>query len=255
LTLAALHQKVSAEEQRAWRDLLSSYGEQLREWAMNYPPTFGDKHALVSAEIARLEGHDGEAMRLYEQAIQAAGDQGFIQNQGLAHELAGEFHLAHLKEAHSCFARWGAEGKVRQLEERYPQLRGDQPRPTPSMFGASPEQLDIGAVVKASQALSGEIVLGRFIETLMTVALEHAGADRGLLVLLRGDRLQVEAEARAEQRTVAVSLREDAATSAELPESLLHTVIRTKESVILDDASAPRTIWRRAHSRPPGSPS
>jgi len=258
LTLAALHQKVSAEEQRAWRDLLSSYGEQLREWAMNYPPTFGDKHALVSAEIARLEGHDGEAMRLYEQAIQAAGDQGFIQNQGLAHELAGEFYLArgyttggraHLKEAHSCFARWGAEGKVRQLEERYPQLRGDRPRPTPSMFGASPEQLDIGAVVKASQALSGEIVLGRFIETLMTVALEHAGADRGLLVLLRGDRLQVEAEARAEQRTVAVSLREDAATSAELPESLLHTVIRTKESVILDDASAPNAFSADAYIR------
>jgi len=110
------------------------------------------------------------------------------------------------------------------------------------MLDASPEQLDIGAVVKASQALSGEIVLGRFVETLMTVALEHAGADRGLLVLLRGDKLQIEAEARAEQRKVAVSLREDAATSADLPESLLHTVIRTKESVILDDASAPNAF-------------
>src|SRR4029077_1542662 len=132
----------------------------LREWAINYPPTFGDKHALVSAEIARLVRQDADVMPPYEQAIQSAGDQGFVQTQGVAHELAGEFHLArgyttagraHLREARSCFARWGAERKTRQLKERYPQLRGDRPLPAPSMFGASPEQLDMGTIVKASQ--------------------------------------------------------------------------------------------------------
>ena len=136
LTLAALYETVPSGERRAWRDRLAAHGEQLREWAINYPPTFADKHTLVSAEIARLEGHDGEAMRLYEQAIQSAGDQGFVQNQGIAHELAAGFHLArgyttggraHLKEARSCFARWGAEGKVRQLDQRYPLLRGVRP--------------------------------------------------------------------------------------------------------------------------------
>ena len=52
-----------------WRDLLAAHQEQLREWADNYPPTFADKHALVSAEIARIEGRDADAMRLYEEAI------------------------------------------------------------------------------------------------------------------------------------------------------------------------------------------
>ncbi len=263
LTLAALYETVPPGERRAWRDRLAAHGEQLREWAINYPPTFADKHALVSAEIARLEGQDGEAMRLYEQAIQSAGDQGFVQNQGVAHELAAVFQLArgyttggraHLREARSCFARWGAEGKVRQLDQRYPRLRGDPTLPSPTaMFGASAEQLDIGAVVKASQALSGEIVLGRLVETLMTVALEHAGAERGLLILLRGDRLQIEADARTDRKTVGVSLRQDTVTSAELPESLLQTVIRTKESVILDDASAQTPFSADAyiqHSRP-----
>ena len=56
----------SADEQNEWRELLTAHREQLREWAENYPPTFGDKHALVSAEIARLEGRDADAMRLYE---------------------------------------------------------------------------------------------------------------------------------------------------------------------------------------------
>src|SRR5438270_4510821 len=106
------------------------------------------------------------------------------------------------------------------------------------MFGASVEQLDIGSVVKASQAVSGEIVLDRLIETLLRLALEQAGAERGLLILLRGDSPRIEAEARTDRMTVEVTLRQETVTPADLPESLLHTVIRTRESVILDDASA-----------------
>ena len=75
LTVAALYEKGSADEQSGWRDLLKAHGERLHEWADNYPPTFGDKYALVSAEIARLEGAlDADAMRLrYEQAIHRVG--------------------------------------------------------------------------------------------------------------------------------------------------------------------------------------
>src|SRR5882724_8559214 len=100
-----------------WSPILPSHGEQLREWADNYPPTFGDKYALVSAEIARLEARDADAMRLYEQAIQSAREHGFVQNEGIAHELAAGFYLvresltaarAHLEDARGCFARWGA---------------------------------------------------------------------------------------------------------------------------------------------------
>ena len=104
-------------------------------------------------------------------------------------------------------------------------------------------------MIKASQAVSGEIVLDRLIETLMTLALEQAGADRGLLILLRGDTPRIEAEARTDRKTVEVTLRQDTATPAELPESLLHTVIRTRESVILDDASAPNPFSADEHLR------
>src|SRR3984885_6706695 len=69
LTIAALYENASAGEQAGWRGLLAAHREQLREWAENYPPTFADKHALVSAEIARMEGRDVDAMRLYEEAI------------------------------------------------------------------------------------------------------------------------------------------------------------------------------------------
>ena len=82
LTVAALYEKASADEQAGWRDLLTAHREQLHEWAETYPPTFADKHALVSAEIARLEGRPFDAMQLYEQAIQSARENGFVQNEG-----------------------------------------------------------------------------------------------------------------------------------------------------------------------------
>src|SRR6266566_4409769 len=72
LTVAACYENASTDQQQAWRELLTAHLEQLREWAGNYPPTFADKHALVSAEIARVEGRDTDAMHLYERAIQSA---------------------------------------------------------------------------------------------------------------------------------------------------------------------------------------
>ena len=94
LTVAACYENASADEQQQWRELLTAHREQLREWADNYPPTFTDKYALVAAEIARIEGRDADAMRLYEQAIQSARDHGFVQNEGLAHEVAARFYNA-----------------------------------------------------------------------------------------------------------------------------------------------------------------
>jgi PAS domain S-box-containing protein len=248
LTVAALYEKASADEQTGWRDLLTAHQEQLREWAENYRPTFGDKHALVSAEIARLEGRDTDAMRLYEQAIQAARENGFVQNEGLAHELAARFYaargvetIAHacLRNARHCYVRWGAFGKVRQLEQLHPHLR-DAPVPASptATIGAPVEQLDVGTMLKAAQAVSGEIVLGELIKTLLRIAVEHAGAERGLLILFPGDEPQIAAEATTGRGQVEVALRQTAASPAELPESVLHAVIRTRQSVILDDALA-----------------
>src|SRR6266403_2136444 len=247
LTVAALYENASVDKQAEWRDLLAAHREQLREWADNYPPTCGDKHALVSAEIARLEGRDADAMRLYEKAVRSARDNGFIQNEGLAHEVAARFYAArgfekiahlYLRDARYCYLRWGAEGKVRQLEEVHPHLRG-KPIPASTTFGAPLEQLEVGTVVRASQAVSGEIVLGKLIETLMRIAVEHAGAQRGLLVLPRGNEQRIEAEATIGPDAITVRLLGTPLAPSELPYSILQYVSRTHDSVILDDASAP----------------
>jgi PAS domain S-box-containing protein len=247
LTVAACYENASGDEQQGWRELLTTHREQLREWAENYPPTFADKHALVSAEIARLEGRGPEAMRLYEEAIRSARDHGFVQNEGLAHEVAARFYMArgfetianvYLRNARNCNDRWGALGKVKQLDERYPHLHEEcVPTSTTATIGTPAAQLDVETAIKSSQALSSEIVLPKLIEKLMRLAVQHAGAERGLLILLRGDEPQIEAEATTGQGRTEVTVRQAAVMQSDLPVSALHYVIRTREHVVLDDAS------------------
>ena len=151
---------------------------------------------LWPREIARIEGRDFEAMRLYEQAIRSAHTNGFVHNEALANELAAHFYMArgfekiadaYLRDARYCYLRWGAAGKVRQLEQLYPHLREEEPAPGPtSTIGAPVEHLDLATVIKVSQAVSGEIVLEKLIDTLVRTAIEHAGAERGLLIFPRG---------------------------------------------------------------------
>src|SRR6202040_780627 len=93
-------------------------------------------------------------------------------------------------------------------------------------------------VLKAAQAVSCEIELGKLIETLLRIAVEHAGAERGLLILFSGDEPRTTAEAMTGCGQVEVTLHRTTVSPAELPESVLHYVMRTRESVILDDASA-----------------
>jgi signal transduction histidine kinase/CheY-like chemotaxis protein len=248
LTVAACYEKMSADEQARWRDLLTAHCGRLREWADTYPPTFGHKHALVSAEIARLEGRDSDAMRLYEEATRSARDHGFVQHEGLAQETAARFYGARelhtvayacLRNARHCYQRWGALGKVRQLDQLYPWSREESaPYAPTATIGAALEQLDLKTVIKASQAVLGEIELGKLTEALLRIAVEHAGAERGVLLLFHGEDLQIEAEATTAHGVVEVKLRHTAVAPTELPEPVLHTAIRTRQSVILDDATA-----------------
>jgi predicted ATPase/signal transduction histidine kinase len=247
LTVAACYENASAGKQQGQRELLTVHQEQLREWAENFPPTFAGKYALVSAEIARLEGCDLDAMKLYEQAIQSAHENSFVQEEALALEVAARFYLArgfetfghtYLRNARNCYDRWGALGKVKQLDQRYPRLHEERlPASTTATIGTPVRQLDVETVVKASQALSSEIVLPKLIEKLMRIAVEHAGAERGLLILLRGDEPRLEAEAATGHGMVDVVVRQTVITPLDLPQSALQYVIRTREPVVLDDAS------------------
>jgi C4-dicarboxylate-specific signal transduction histidine kinase len=261
LAHAAMHNDAASLDERSQRlETLRHHHRQLAAWAESCAETFANRAALVGAELARIEGRELDAERLYERAILSARKHGFIQNEGTANEAAALFYAArgfetiaatYLRNARYCYQRWGAAGKVKQLDQRYPQLlRAEQdPSSHSSTIGTPVAQLDVGTVVKASQAVSGEIVLDRLIETLMKIALEHAGANRGMLILLRDDALRIEAEAEAGPRSIDVRIRQAAVTSAELPTTLLQTVARTRGSVIIDDAHRTNPFAHDAYIR------
>ncbi|MBV9643763.1 MAG: AAA family ATPase [Verrucomicrobia bacterium] len=247
LTTAAIHERVESERQSEGLEECKQSLQKLCEWAGSCRETFLDKYTLVLAEVARIEGRDLDAMRLYEEAIRLAQAHGFVQDEGIGNELAARFYRdrgyqtiahAYLRNARYCYLRWGALGKVRQLEHRYPAIAEQNPPSPASTIGAPSGQLDLETVTKASHAVSSELQLDKLIQTLMLIAVEHAGAERGLLILSHGEEQQIKAEARTGRNGVEVELREALITPAVLPESLLRYVSRTRESVILDDASS-----------------
>jgi PAS domain S-box-containing protein len=196
--------------------------------------------------MARIEGRILAAEQLYEQAIRSAHTNGFVNNEAIAYELAARFYAArglhkfaetYLLEARYCYQRWGADGKVAQLDHLYPDLRKDSPSAPTSAILAHTEVLDLATLTKISQAVSGEMVLEPLIDSLMRAAIEHAGAERGLLVRPKDDHFMIEAEAATGGNAVTVRQRDASASVAELPESVVRYVMRTRRDVILDDAS------------------
>ena len=247
LAHAAQCDMTSVAQRAGHLDALVAHHRQLEEWAGHCPANFADRAALAGAELARLEGRELDAERLYEQAIRAARDNGFVQNEAIAYELLARFHAmrgletfaeTYLRKARHGYQRWGADGKVRQLEQLHRQLREDEPAPSPMSTIATPvEHLDLATVIRVSQAVSGEIVLNKLMDTLLRTALAQAGAERGLLFfVVNGEEPRLRAEAIIERDTVVTQLRDEPMTMAMLPESIVRFVLRTRENVILDDA-------------------
>ena len=245
LSHAAAWDSAPPDQRRRHFEALSAHHRQLTIWAEHCPENFENRAALVAAEIARIEGRALDAEQLYEQAIRSAHINGFIHNEALANDRAAHFYLArgfekiayaYLQDARYGYLRWGATAKVRQIDSLYPQLREERAADAlTSTIGAPLEHLDLGTVIKVSQVIS-EMDLDKLIETVMRTAMEHAGAERGLLILMQGDGQRIEAEATTIRDRVAVR-RGESALSA-LPQTIVNYVVRTHELVIQDDPSS-----------------
>ena len=246
LSLTALCDEVSATESSQLRSALAAHRRQLEEWAEHCPENFASRAALINAEIARLDNHALDAERLYEQAIQLAHANALPHDEAIAYERACAFYRMrgfdqiaqlYLQNARRCYLRWGADGKVRQLDQLSPHRPDNEPAPVAtSTIEAPVERLDLATVIKVSQAVSGEIVVEKLIEVVLRMAIEQAGAERGLLILSRGGEPRIAAEATTLGDAVLIELRDEAAVG-KMPETVLNYVLRTREAVSLGDAS------------------
>ncbi|MCW5658743.1 MAG: AAA family ATPase [Burkholderiaceae bacterium] len=228
------------------RDAIHQHHVALHTWAETCPENFSDRAALVGAEIARVEGRPLDAMDLYEQAIQLARTSKLVHNEAIACETAARFYAmrgnetnarAHLNSARFAYLRWGADGKVRQLDALHPQLFADTSDAVRAATISAPiDQLDLATVIKVSQAVSREMVLDTLVDTIMRTAMEHAGAQRALLLLVRGDHQWVSAEASCVAADVLVRSCDEAVNASVLPETILRFALHTQDAVVVGDA-------------------
>jgi len=260
LTLLAVYPQADIEQKQLILEKVTEYQKKMYYFQENCPENYGNKYYLIEAEKARILGQNWEAQEFYEQAIQGSKKYEFIHEEALAYERAAEFYLAlgrqeigqlYLRNAHHCYIRWGAKAKVKKLEEEYPQyLLGvtDQNKSQGistniSLTGASGEILDLATVIKASQAISGEIKLENLLYNLMKILIENAGAQTGFLILNHKGSWVIEAQGKinSDEVTILQSIPiefVDPETSIPiLPTTIINYVLRTQENIVLNDAA------------------
>ncbi|MCP4753022.1 MAG: AAA family ATPase [Proteobacteria bacterium] len=235
--------------------------DRLRRWKRHAPANFRSKVALVEAERARVVGRSDDAYPLYDRACDLAEEDGFPQERALAAERAYQFHAenghpriagVYLQEAFDAYARWGAIGKTEVMAKEHPEIpspQSDKIRKVVPVEENHPPKgtLDFMTLIKASQALSSEIEYDTLLAKLLQLAIENAGAKRGVLVVDREGELRVVAEVAGddEKARMLPSLPVDGDTA--LPSAVVRLVARTRQTVVIGDAMEDATFSRNPY--------
>ena len=251
--LAILPEFPKTEQRRLFKKVAANQ-KKMRKWAHHAPMNHLHKWYLVEAERARILGRNAKAGEYYDQAIALAHEHQYLHEEVLANELAGRFYLAqgrakiaqtYLKEARYGYLTWGAHAKVRHLDQTYPELLLETPpRRVPlSLTDTTPANtsdavLDLAAVLKANQAISGEIVLAALLQKMLRIVLATAGAQKGILLLEKSGTYTLEAESTVANPAVTVlpSISLESAGDT-LATALVLYVARAKTLVVLADAA------------------
>ncbi|WP_293132705.1 AAA family ATPase [Microcoleus sp. bin38.metabat.b11b12b14.051] len=258
----AVFAEASSSEQEVILNRVKNNQGKMQKWAHHAPMNHLHKFYLVEAERHGVLGERLEAVEMYDRAIALAQQNEYINDEALAHELAAKFYLSwgkekiariYLTDAYYAYARWGAKAKVEDLEKCYPQLlapiinsktslqTGRILSPTTDItlsMTSSFEMsgfLDLATVIKASQALSGEIELDKLLSTLMQTAIENAGASKGALILYRGGNLIVEVVGTSDTSENIVLQSIPLESSRKIPISLINYAARTEELLLYNN--------------------
>ncbi|RCJ26521.1 serine/threonine protein kinase [Nostoc sp. ATCC 43529] len=256
LAQLAIYQFTSSDRQKYLLDQVIHNQEKMQTWANNAPMNFQHKYELVEAEKSRVLGQHWQAMEYYDRAIAGAKEQGYIQEEALANELAAKFYFecgrdkvaqTYLTDAYYGYSNWGATAKLRDLEVKYTQIfarLSEQKNHTPekkqlihSLNPTINESFDLATVMKASQALSGEIIFDKLLAKLMHIVLENAGAETGFLILERSGKLFIEASGSFGKTEINVHQSTPVELSEQLPLYIINYVHRTQENIVLNDAT------------------
>ncbi|MGE5542631.1 MAG: helix-turn-helix transcriptional regulator [Bacillota bacterium] len=259
LVIAAMYDDLPSRDRRRYWNVLRKNQRQMKKWADACAENFLHKYLLVSAEMARLSGRGAEAISMYDQAIQSAHENGYIQNEAIASELAARYYLAtgrdwiakmYLQNAYKGYCKWGGRRKAQELKGQYPELLTEtmEAQEDSSLTGVFERtlkaaatsnsiagELDVAAIRKAIDNLHNEVDPDRLVERLLEIATENAGADKGYLILERDGELFIEAVQEGEQTPARVIAPVPVEKSTSLSRAVVRYAARTLEPVVLND--------------------
>ncbi|MBU0995053.1 MAG: AAA family ATPase [Proteobacteria bacterium] len=253
----ALYPDVPDDTKAIFKRKIDDNQKKLLKWANIAPSNFLHRYYLVEAERARIAGHKSLAMDAYDQAISLSKKNKYLSDQALSNLLAAKFYLSTKREkiarifmadALNCFSKWGAVGCLRFFKEKYPGLlipeksypytgSVDAISTVNLSTGTAAEALDVSTVMKVSQAISSEIVLPRLLVRMMKIVMENAGAEKGFVILSKQNKLVVEAEGTTEEADISILKSVPIHEHKGLSSSIVNYVARTKETLILKNAS------------------
>jgi|GEM_PF-948986 len=252
VAMASLHAGAADEEKARIEGTLAGNLALFEKWAASCSANNEWKQHLVGAELAAARGDSSGAADLFDRAISAAQSAGRVNGEALCNERAARFFLAtdrprvarsYLTDAHFAYVRWGAAGKVARLQDEFPGVlrtrrRGFTSTATgSSTTGRASSLLDIRTIQKASQAISTELSLDGVLRTLIQVAVESAGAERGVLLLPHGDTWKVQALLESIDEDPIVNTGQPL-DEAPLAGSVVRYVIRSANRAVIGDASS-----------------
>ncbi|MBP9886782.1 MAG: AAA family ATPase [Leptospiraceae bacterium] len=260
LVLCALSSRVELNQKEEYIKHVKLNQKQMKEWTNSCPENFKHKYLLVEAELARVQGKFWKASKLYDEAIEDARKNEFLQNEAIANELCSNLFSeigktkimrSYLLEAYYLYNRWGAVAKLNLLQNKYVDFfpKGNR-RKSSSDLGElvsdSNENvaklLDLNTVIKASQALAEEIVLEKLLKKIMRILFENAGAERGLFIKIQNNEFLVLAKGESQTEEIEV-LSSDAPIEQMVlhpetaPASIINYVARIKKYIVIGDAN------------------
>ena len=211
---------------------------------------YSHKIFLLEAEYNYLNGDNEAAKILYDKALKSGTENGMTNELAYCWERAGRFFINtkqellanfYLQNAYRVYKRWGADAKLKQMEKQYTQLRnGGGAEWQVDLLQQSARDrngnIDLESVLKASSALSGEIILSKLLKKMMQIILENAGAQTGFLIMEKNGERYIEAEIKAGNKEIKILQSVPVSKNDLLAESVLNYVYMTQETVIMDDA-------------------
>lgn len=255
LSLAANYSWKDRPTQKLYLKKIQKIQKWMKNWAVASPSNYWHKYLLISAEIARIKGKNENAIELYDEAVESAKKNGYLQNEGIASELFAKFYLSqnrahiakqYLIDSYYAFYQWGATAKLTQLEQKYAgvfsaltikefdRMEFELSKKTGELSSSPLDQI---AVIKASQSISEEIVFDRLLGQLMQIVVETAGAEKAILILEGEKRWIVKAE--YSTASGGITTRPNIPyleKENDLALTVINYVIHTKAQVVIDDA-------------------